>query len=86
MFVTAHKQISADMLKAIQQSRSRKALPTRLGSGKSRGLCRPERGESLLRDLDAIDEVGGLSKAGRRDIAKLFVVQNQPFPHDLGEL
>ena len=45
-----------------------------------------ERGGSLFSDLEAIDEVGGLSKASRGEVAILFVVQDQSFSHSLREL
>jgi hypothetical protein len=40
-------------------------------------------GRPLFTDLDAIDEVGGLAKAICGEIAILFVVQDQSFPHGL---
>ena len=45
-----------------------------------------ERSGSLFSDLEAIDEVGGLSEASRREVTKLFVVQDQSFSHGLREL
>ena len=45
-----------------------------------------ERGGSLFSDLDAIDEVGGFSEASRREVAILFVMQDQSFSHGLREL
>ena len=55
----------------------------RSSSGERRGL--PE-GGSLFSDLDAIDEVGGLSEAIRGEVAILSVVQDQSFSHGLREL
>ena len=45
-----------------------------------------ERGGSLFSDFDAIDEVGGLSEAGRRQVPVLFIVKHQPFSHHLRQL
>ena len=45
-----------------------------------------ERGGRLFSDLEAIDEIDGLSEAIRGDVAILFVVQDQSFSHGLREL
>ena len=45
-----------------------------------------ERGGSLFSDLDAIDEVGGLSEASRRQVPVFLIVKHQPFSHGLREL
>jgi hypothetical protein len=50
-----------------------------------RGVGRPE-GGSLFSDLDAIDEVGGLSEAVRRQVPVFFIVKHQSFTHGLAEL
>jgi hypothetical protein len=76
VFVTAQKQTSADMLNAIQQNRSMKALPQSCMVRQKPGIVQTRKGESLLRDLDVIDEVGGLSEASGGEVTKLFVVQD----------
>ena len=50
------------------------------------GWAGVERGGSLFSDLDAIDEVGGLSEASCGEVAILFVMQDQSFSHGLREL
>ena len=40
----------------------------------------------LFLDFDVIDEVGGVSEAGRRQVSKLFIVQDQSLPHQFRQL
>ena len=53
---------------------------------RSNGNANNNKRGALFTNLDAIDEVGGLSEAGRGEVAILFVMQDQSFPHGLRDL
>jgi hypothetical protein len=53
---------------------------------RSNGNANNNKRGALFSNLDTIDEVGGLSEAGRGEVTVLFVVQDQSFPHGLRNL
>ena len=53
------------------------------GLSRANGNVNNNKREALFSDIDAIDEVGGLSEASRGEVAILFVVQDQSFSHGL---